>query len=137
MKEKSSVAARQRGESELPSWLESSDAEFLKIARKLLSARGKAERDRLLREGLGGKFAARLLRDSERQVECWKFVGQLCADKAWRPLFRNTGATGAPLAPQFPWTTSHRNRANSAGTGWQACIGVVHPCVPHSDWEDG
>jgi hypothetical protein len=103
MKEKSNVAARQRGESELPSWLESSDAEFLKIARKLVSARGKAERDRLLSEGLGGKFAARLLRDSERQVECWKFVGQLYADKAWRGLFRNTGATGAPPSPRsFP-----------------------------------
>src|SRR5262249_51507465 len=49
------------------------------------------------------QFATRLLgealRDSKLQLQCGKFVGQLWTQKAWRDLFQNAGAEGAPPPP--------------------------------------
>jgi hypothetical protein len=39
------------------------------------------------------------LRDSERQVEIWKFVGQLWADEAWRHHILSANPEGAPPSP--------------------------------------
>jgi hypothetical protein len=103
MKTSSNVVAWKRRESE-PIWLDSNNAEFVENARRLISAKGRAARDRLLRDGPAGKFAARLLgealRHSERQVECWKLVAQLYAHDAWRRQFRIADADGTLPSPR-------------------------------------
>jgi hypothetical protein len=54
----------------------------------------------------GSKRSSSMLRSSatgEPSPPSEQMEGQLCADKAWRRLFRNTGATGAPPSPRsFP-----------------------------------
>jgi hypothetical protein len=104
MKKKAKVVARKRRESEPPSWLDLSGEEFAESARRLVSARGRAARVQMLREGLGGKFAARLLgealRDTELQVECWNLVGQLWVHEAWQRHFRDAGVEGTPPSPR-------------------------------------
>ncbi len=103
MKRSSAVAARQRREGDLTSWLASDDAVFAENARKLASAKGRPARERLIRDGLAGDFAARLLTqaqgDTQRQVEGWKLVGALWADEAWRAPLRAAEVAGAPPSP--------------------------------------
>jgi hypothetical protein len=108
MKRKAAAVAPKRRESELTAWLASDDAAFTEKARRLASAKGRAARDRLLRDGLAGEFAARLLSqahgDSQRQIESWRLVGQLWAQEPtqelWRAHFRAAGVESAPPSPQ-------------------------------------
>jgi hypothetical protein len=104
MKRKAAALAPKRRESELTAWLASDDAAFTEKARKLASAKGRAARDRLLRDDLAGEFAARLLSqargDSQRQIESWRLVGQLWAQEPWRAHFRAAGVESAPPSPQ-------------------------------------
>src|SRR5437899_8302018 len=103
MGRRAAAVAPKRRESELTAWLASDDAAFAEHARRLASARGRPARDRLLRNGLAGEFAARLLAeargDSQRQVESWKLVGQLWAEESWRAHLRAAGAESAPPSP--------------------------------------
>jgi hypothetical protein len=104
MKRKAAALAPKRRESELTAWLASDDAAFTEKARRLASAKGRAARDRLLRDGLAGEFAARLLSqahgDSQRQIESWRLVGQLWAQEPWRAPFRAAGVESAPPSPK-------------------------------------
>jgi hypothetical protein len=104
MKRKAAALAPKRRESELTAWLASDDAAFTEKARRLASAKGRAARDRLLRDGLAGEFAARLLSqahgDSRRQIESWRLVGQLWALEPWRAHFRAAGVESAPPSPK-------------------------------------
>src|SRR5262245_15423160 len=73
----SKPAPSRRRDSDPMAWLSADDAAFAEHARWLASAKGRATRDRLLRNGLAGEFAARLLSASgemPRQVESWKLV---------------------------------------------------------------
>jgi hypothetical protein len=94
----------ERRESELTAWLALDDAAFIENARRFASAKGRPARDRLLRNGLAGEFAARLLTqargDSQRQIESWKLVGQLWADEPWRTHLRAAGVESAPPSPR-------------------------------------
>lgn len=103
MGRRAAAVAPKRRESEPPDWLASNDAVFAENARRLASAKGRASRDQLLRDGLAGEFAARLLRqaqgDTQRQVEGWKLVGALWADEAWREHLRAADVAGAPPSP--------------------------------------
>ena len=94
----------ERRESELTAWLALDDAAFIENARRLALAKGRPARDRLLRNGLAGEFAARLLTqargDSQRQIEGWKLVGQLWADEPWRAQLRAAGVESAPPSPR-------------------------------------
>src|SRR5258705_27755 len=71
MKRKSDAIARKPRRSEPPSWMDSSDAEFVENARRLVSAKGRAARERLVRDGFGGKFAAGLLGIYGRGALVW------------------------------------------------------------------
>src|SRR5437763_10486112 len=89
-----SAASRRRDYDPL-AWLAADDAAFAEHARRLGSAKGRATRDRMLRTGLAGEFAARLLseasRQPARQVETWKLVGQLFALEPWQAHLRAAG----------------------------------------------
>src|SRR5215475_4300071 len=75
----SKPAPSRRRDSDPMAWLSADDAAFAEHARWLASAKGRTTRDRLLRNGLAGEFAARLLSatggETARQVESWKLVG--------------------------------------------------------------
>ncbi|MFL6574276.1 MAG: hypothetical protein ACJ8G4_21160, partial [Burkholderiales bacterium] len=68
------------------------------------SAKGRATRDRLLRNGLAGEFAARLLSEASgettRQVESWRLVGHLFAQEPWQAHLRGAGVASAPPSPR-------------------------------------
>jgi hypothetical protein len=85
-------------------WLTADDAAFAEHARRLASAKGRATRDRLLRNGLAGEFAARLLSSSSgetaRQIETWRLVGQLFAQEPWQAHLRAAGVESAPPSPR-------------------------------------
>jgi hypothetical protein len=90
-------------------WLTADDAAFAEHARWLASAKGRATRDRLLRNGLAQEFAARLLAAASgetarqvetRQVESWKLVGYLFAQEPWQAPLRATGIESAPPSPR-------------------------------------
>jgi hypothetical protein len=105
MGRRAAAVAPKRRESELTAWLASDDAAFAEHARRFASAKGRAARDRLLRGGPAGEFAARLLTeargDSQRQVEGWKLVGQLWAEQPWRAHLRAAGVESAPPSPRI------------------------------------
>ena len=104
MKSKAAAAAPKRREGELTAWLASDDTTFTENARRLASAKGRAARERLLRNGFAGEFAARLLGEASgetsRQVESWKLVAQLWAHEPWQPHFRTAGVESAPPSPR-------------------------------------
>jgi hypothetical protein len=104
MKSKAAAVAPKRRESELTAWLAFDDAAFIENARRLASAKGRAARDRLLRNGVAGEFAARLLGEASggtsRHVESWKLVAQLWAHEPWQPHFRAAGVESAPPSPR-------------------------------------
>jgi hypothetical protein len=104
MTRKAAAVAPKRRESELTAWLALDDAAFTENARRLASAKGRAARERLLRNGLAGEFAARLLGEASgemsRQVESWKLVAQLWAHEPWQPHFRAAGVESAPPSPR-------------------------------------
>src|SRR5215471_405145 len=104
MKSKAAAVAPKRRESELTAWLALDDAAFIENARRLASAKGRAARDRLLRNGVAGEFAARLLGEANgetsRHVESWKLVAQLWAHEPWQPHFRAAGVESAPPSPR-------------------------------------
>jgi hypothetical protein len=85
-------------------WLTADDAAFAEHARWLASAKGRATRDRLLRNGLAGEFAAGLLSavtgETARQVESWKLVGYLFAQEPWQVHLRAAGIESAPPSPR-------------------------------------
>jgi hypothetical protein len=85
-------------------WLTADDAVFAEQARRLASAKGRATRDRLLRNGLAGEFAARLLSaasgEAARQIESWRLVGQLFAQEPWQVHLRAAGVESAPPSPR-------------------------------------
>jgi hypothetical protein len=85
-------------------WLTADDATFAEQARRLASAKGRATRDRLLRNGLAGEFAARLLSaasgETARQAESWKLVGYLFAQEPWQAPLRAAGIASAPPSPR-------------------------------------
>ena len=85
-------------------WLTADDAVFAEQARRLASAKGRATRDRLLRNGLAGEFAARLLSaasgEAARQIESWRLVGQLFAQEPWQAHLRAAGVESAPPSPR-------------------------------------
>ena len=90
-------------------WLTADDAAFAEQARRLASAKGRATRDRLLRNGLAGEFAARLLSAASgetarqvetHQVESWKLVGYLFAQEPWQAHLRAAGIASAPPSPR-------------------------------------
>jgi hypothetical protein len=85
-------------------WLTADDAAFAEQARRFASAKGRATRDRLLRNGLAGEFAARLLSAASgataRQVESWKLVGYLFAQEPWQAHLRAAGIESAPPSPR-------------------------------------
>jgi hypothetical protein len=103
-KSRQAVVARKGREIALPGWLNSDRKEFVQAARKLVSARGKAARVQILREGLAERFATRLLGeapqdDPEVQVECWRLASQLWAYDAWRHPLRHAAAESSPPSP--------------------------------------
>src|SRR5262249_22114556 len=104
MGRRAAAVAPKRRESELTAWLASDDTVFTEKARRLASAKGRAARDRLLRDGLAGEFATRLLSegrgDPQRQIEGWRLGGRLWAQEPWRALFRAAGVERAPPSPQ-------------------------------------
>jgi hypothetical protein len=85
-------------------WLAADDAAFAEHARWLASAKGRATRDRLLRTGLAGEFAARLLSaasgEMARQIESWRLVGYLFAQEPWQAHLRAAGVESAPPSPR-------------------------------------
>jgi hypothetical protein len=85
-------------------WLTADDTAFAEHARWLASAKGRATRDRLLRNGLAGEFAAGLLSaasgETARQVESWKLVGYLFAQEPWQAPLRAAGIESAPPSPR-------------------------------------
>jgi hypothetical protein len=85
-------------------WLTADDTAFAEHARWLASAKGRATRDRLLRNGLAGQFAAGLLSaasgEMARQVESWKLVGSLFAQEPWQGPLRAAGIESAPPSPR-------------------------------------
>jgi hypothetical protein len=85
-------------------WLTADDAAFAEHARRLASAKGRATRERLLRTGLAGEFAARLLSaasgETARQIESWRLVGQLFAQEPWQAHLRAAGVESAPPSPR-------------------------------------
>src|SRR5437899_1285184 len=101
--ESKAATPRRRG-SDPMTWLTADDAAFAEHARWLGSAKGRATRDRLLRNGLASEFAARLLSaangETARQVENWKLVGYLFAQEPWQAHLRAAGIAGAPPSPR-------------------------------------
>src|SRR5215475_8902821 len=93
-----------RRDSDPLAWLSADDVAFAAHARWLASAKGRATRDRLLRNGLAGDFAARLLSqasgETARQVESWRLVGQLFAQEPWQAHLRAAGVESAPPSPR-------------------------------------
>src|SRR5439155_24552000 len=91
----SKPAASRRRDSDPMAWLTADDAAFADNARWLASAKGRATRDRLLRNGLAQEFAARLLSaaggETARQIESWKLVGYLFAQEPWQGPLRAAG----------------------------------------------
>src|SRR5215475_7897878 len=89
-----------RRESDPMAWLTADDTAFAEHARWLASAKGRATRDRLLRNGLAEEFAAGLLSaasgEMARQVEIWKLVGYLFAQEPWQAPLRAAGIESAP-----------------------------------------
>jgi hypothetical protein len=85
-------------------WLTADDTAFAEHARWLASAKGRATRDRLLRNGLAEEFAAGLLSaasgEMARQVESWKLVGYLFAQEPWQAPLRAAGVESAPPSPR-------------------------------------
>jgi len=85
-------------------WLTADDAAFAEHARWLASAKGRASRDRLLRNGLAQEFAARLLSaaggETARQIQSWKLVGYLFAQEPWQAPLRAAGIESAPPSPR-------------------------------------
>jgi hypothetical protein len=85
-------------------WFSADDAAFAEHARWLALAKGRATRDRLLRNGLAGEFATRLLSatggETARQVESWKLVGYLFAQEPWQAHLRVAGNASAPPSPR-------------------------------------
>jgi len=100
----SKPAASRRRDSDPLAWLAADDAAFAEHARWLASAKGRASRDRLLRNGLAQEFAARLLSaasgETARQVESWKLVGYLFAQEPWQAHLRAAGIESAPPSPR-------------------------------------
>src|SRR5690349_14161626 len=72
----SKPAASRRRDIDPMAWLTADDAAFADRARWFALAKARATRERLLRNGLAGEFAARLLAATSgglaRQVESWK-----------------------------------------------------------------
>src|SRR5689334_7012878 len=100
----SKPAAPRRLDSDPMAWLAADDTAFAEHARWLASAKGRATRDRLLRTGLAGEFAARLLSvgfgETARQVESWRLVGYLFAQEPWQTHLRAAGVESAPPSPR-------------------------------------
>src|SRR5262245_5655428 len=98
------AAAPRRRDSDPMAWLTADDAAFAEHARWFASAKGRATRDRLLRDGLAGEIAARLLsaasEDTARQVESWKLVGYLLTQDPWPAHLRAAGVASAPPSPR-------------------------------------
>jgi hypothetical protein len=97
-------AASKHRDSDPMAWLTADDTAFAEHARWLASAKGRATRDRLLRNGLAGQFAAGLLSaasgEMARQVESWKLVGSLFAQEPWQGPLRAAGIESAPPSPR-------------------------------------
>src|SRR5262245_51509148 len=97
-------AAPKRRDSDPMAWLTADDTAFAEHARWLASAKGRATRDRLLKNGLAQEFAAGLLAaasgETARQVESWKLVGYLFAQEPWQAPLRAAGIESAPPSPR-------------------------------------
>src|SRR6266436_9566428 len=100
----SGSAVPRRRDSDPMAWLTADDAAFAEHARWLASAKGRATRDRLPRNGLASEFAARLLSaasgETARQIESWKLVGYLFAQEPWQAPLRAAGIESAPPSPR-------------------------------------
>ena len=99
-----SAAPKPRRDSDPMAWLTADVTAFAEQARWLGSAKGRVTRDRLLRNGLAGEFAAGLLSaasgETARQVESWKLVGYLFAQEPWQAPLRAAGVESAPPSPR-------------------------------------
>src|SRR5262245_21252902 len=93
-----------RRDSDPMAWLTANDVAFAERARWFASAKGRATRDRLLRNGLAGEFATRLLAaasgETARQAESWKLVGYLFAQEPWQAHLRAADTASAPPSPR-------------------------------------